>query len=265
MINKMNKIAEGFTSEIFEINDNLILKLYKPSFENIAKIEFEKMQYIQTLNLNIPKVFEIKTIENSFGYTMQKVNGKNLAIILDNNIINFDDYIKDFAKFQFLIHNSKCNSILFDDLIPNIIKRVGNNKNILDKNKRKLIKYLENNKNDDLCHNDFHFNNIIIDNNQFYIIDWNGSGYGNFLLDIAKTCILFEYLPANIAFNKKLQGMKNKIINKYLNEYNKLKKIDKNELLKYKLIRIAELTSLNIPNIKEMLKYFNKNFVIFED
>ena len=54
----MNKITEGFTSEIFEIDIGKVLKLYKPEFAAVAKIEYEKMQQLRKFGIKMPVVYE---------------------------------------------------------------------------------------------------------------------------------------------------------------------------------------------------------------
>lgn len=59
---------------------------------------------------------------------------------------------------------------------------------------------------DNLCHLDFHFLNILWDQNQYYIIDWANAKRGNPVMDIARTYLLLRQYVQRMA-NKYLKLM----------------------------------------------------------
>ena len=115
-----------------------------------------------------------------------------------------------------------------------------------------------------LCHNDFHFNNIIVKQDVFYVIDWNGAFAGNWLLDIAKTRVVLNLLPFKIGCDEKLAEFKGYILSRYMLECSKLYKFDNDDFMIFVLIRLAELTSLHVPEMEKLLLYFNKNSHLLE-
>lgn len=73
------KIAEGNTAEIFEIDDEKILKLFKTGrSKNDAYCEYENHRMVSKSAKNVPKPFEFIDENRRFGFTMEKAQGKIL-------------------------------------------------------------------------------------------------------------------------------------------------------------------------------------------
>ncbi len=255
----MNKITEGFTSEIFEIDTGKVLKLYKPEFAAVAKIEYEKMQQLRKFGIKMPVVYEHRITDGRHGYIMDKIEGRSLSEELLENAGDLDFMIRRFVELQNKINTISVNDECFSSQVSVIVNRVTSNKNIEEGKREIILRFLSKQNSINLCHNDFHFNNIIVEQNVFYVIDWNGAFAGNWLLDIAKTWVILNLLPFKIGCNEKLAELKSHIVSQYILECARLYKFDNDDFMIFVLIRLAELTSLHVPEMEKLLLYFNQN------
>ncbi|MBN1649140.1 MAG: phosphotransferase [Spirochaetales bacterium] len=258
----MRKLFDGFTSEIFEYDTKQVLKLYKQPFGRLAEVEFSKLKTLHSLGIPVPEPHNIINIDDRSGYTMELIEGITFSRYIEGDSSSLNNKMDDFVKLHHEIHQIKSDDACFDYLNGMIINRINNNTSLSGNQKKKLTEYLDSTGQCALCHNDFHFNNVLVRENGFSIIDWNGAGYGHHLLDMAKTVVLFRFFPEQIAMSYNLKDSNIRIIDLYLEKYSKLNPVDLVHLKVFEIIRLAELTSLNIPGKDKLLAYLNSNFIL---
>ena len=84
-LTKRYKIAEGKTSEIFEVDEKKILKLFKTGYSKRSVLhEYDNHYMISKAVQNIPKLFEFIEENQRFGFIMEKVQGKSLAAMMQD-------------------------------------------------------------------------------------------------------------------------------------------------------------------------------------
>ena len=153
---------------------------------------------------NIPKIIEFGKYNNKDYIVLSKIRGERLSDILKKKV-NKEEFLLKYGKMLANIHNikiqnkkeSKKRKINYypkeDDYanIPEFLK--------------KYINYLKDNEpkfnNDTLIHGDFHYANILWDNNKINgLLDWEYCGYGFKEQDIAWACILrsTQYFMDNV-------------------------------------------------------------------
>lgn len=263
----MKKIGEGVTSDIFELDSNTVMKLYKPIFTNIAEAErftdteYKIMNMISNYSIPIPRPIEQKMKYGRNGYTMEKIKGSSLKDLIENNIFAYELYAILLGKLQCGIN--KINLEYTNDF-PNIKKRLygiilnspelfgGYFKSIL-----ALFDELPNG--DNLCHNDFHLGNVLLNNDKFCFIDWDGAGKGDYHADVARTVIELKFSPPGIIFGNKSWSIREKFIDKYINAYNQNIKINFDLLLKWEIIRAAEFIVLGAPIKQSLWEFIEEN------
>ena len=85
MYETMLKIGEGNTAEIFQLDNNRIIKLFKPGYSKESMLhEFQNHQVVSGLLDSTPKLYETVEKNGRFGYIMEKILGTNLAELLLN-------------------------------------------------------------------------------------------------------------------------------------------------------------------------------------
>jgi len=212
-------IGQGRTAEIFEINEDKIVKLFRPDFPlPLIENEFKITKSLINKKLPIPGVFELLKIEDRFGIVYEKIIGTTMM-----NIISTKPWrIKSEAKRLAELHKSI--QVNVNEDIPNQDFRIKKNiqeTDYLNNNiKAKLIDYIDKlPKGEILCHGDFHPDNIIISKNKVFVIDWMAATYGNPLSDVARTSIIFKFgiVPEHESSIKSI--IINYIRKRYYNEY----------------------------------------------
>ena len=94
----MKKIGEGNTAEIFQLDANRILKLFKPGYSKESMLhEYRNHQIVSELQENVPKLYETVEENGRFGYVMELVQGSKLAeLMLNEN--TFTDAMEQFIS-----------------------------------------------------------------------------------------------------------------------------------------------------------------------
>ena len=263
----MKKIDEGVTADIFEVDADTIVKLYKPIFEGIAekenfsKTEYEIMSQLVNYPVPIPRPIEPWVQGHRRGFTMQKVRGSSMMFLLERNVFFLEPYARFFGRLH-----SNINKIILEDNhdFPDTTERTyasilrhayvlgGYAKDIL-----ALFDDLPGHKR--LCHNDFHLANVVMRNNRFWVIDWDTAGMGDYHGDIARTVMLMRFCPPGIIHGPKTWKNREKFIEKYLDAYNENIKIDHELLLKWEIIKAADLIILDSPLNQDLWAFIEKN------
>jgi len=257
-------IGSGRYSDVFDFN-GYVLKLYKKCMEN-GSVEkeyyFSKLAYDNKILTAEPK--SIICEENRKGIIFQKINGQTLLNIIISNPIKIKKLLKNFVKLQSQIHSIELNNCKYTvkDHLRGSIKR---NDQIENDDKDLIQEYIKKLPDgNSLCHGDFHPENVIFDNNEYYVIDWMTGMQGSIAADVARTEMILK--------NADIPGIKPKAIKLILQIFQKIfskmyiKGYCKISMLKRKDINIWKLplyiARLEENNSKEeenrLLKYIEK-------
>jgi uncharacterized protein (TIGR02172 family) len=188
----MKKIGIGRTAEVYDYKDNKVLKLFYSTF-NDKDIEYE---YLITKNISdttsiAPKVYDVINVNNRMGIVYEKINGQMLSEYLSRNFKNAHKIVHKFAQTQKVINN------INSENIPNhtnkLKQRITNSSLLCDSEKEIIVKYLKIINKNEICHGDFHPENVFVDqNHNFRVIDWANMYVSNKFIDIARTYYLFK-------------------------------------------------------------------------
>ncbi len=187
----MEVIAERKTKTVYKDNDKTI-KLFvenysKPDILNEALNQAR----VEETGVNIPKLLEVKKMENRWALITEHIDGKNLQQLMEENPDKKEEYMNMFIDIQLKILSKTC---------PMLNK-------LQDKMKRKIeesdlsdtIKYDLNTrlagmpKHNKICHGDFNPSNVLVkEDGTVYVIDWAHVTQGNASADVARTYLLFN-------------------------------------------------------------------------
>jgi uncharacterized protein (TIGR02172 family) len=188
----MKKIGAGRTAEVYDYKDNKVLKLFYPAFSvNIIEEEYLIAKKISNTTSLVPKVFDIVHIRNRTGIVYEKIEGEMLSDYISGNIINTRKIIRKFAQTQKRISNINVENVQnhTDKLKP----RITSSRLLSDSEKETVLKYLRVINNNEICHGDYHPENVFVDqNHDFKVIDWANMFVSNKYLDIARTYYLIK-------------------------------------------------------------------------
>ncbi len=184
-IESLYEINAGFNNTLFSVNNKYIIKVCT---NTELEISFEKEYNFyksNSSNKSIPKLYKYDNTKKEVNYLyeiIEKLNGNTLYYYwYKMNEIEREETIKKLISIIKSFHNIKANEYDWAKVIKEEIqKRIKDNKDLFsDEDYDIIIKSL--NKYDEilkdnyfaLIHNDLHFDNIIYDNGNIKIIDFN--------------------------------------------------------------------------------------------
>jgi len=261
----MKLIAIGRTAEIYNYSEDKIIKLFFENYKENVEKEFNINLLIQNKLKNTAKVYEKIIIENREGLIFDEINGKSFLRLIFENPDEINNYIDIFYENQKEINNIQIQNGLerYED---EIVKSLKTNDFLDKKVINYILKIIQNTeKRYNLCHGDYHPDNLLVENNETYVIDWINARIGNPIIDKARTYILLKFgsLPEEQDENtlKRIEIMRKKIVEKYIELIEK--DIENTELFfKWTLVMAATRTTEDIPiQEKNILKDYILKYI----
>jgi aminoglycoside phosphotransferase len=125
------------------------------------------------------------------GIVYERINGQILSEYLSRNLKNAHKIVHKFARTQKIINN------INSENIPNhtnkLKQRITNSSLLCDSEKKIILKYLKIINKNEICHGDYHPENIFVDENyNFRVIDWANMFVSNKYMDVARTYYLIK-------------------------------------------------------------------------
>jgi len=183
----LQKIGGGNTAEIFQLDNNRILKLFKEGYSKESMLhEYHNHQVVSGILDNVPKLYEIVEENGRFGYIMEQIKGCSLTELLLNEQTFFN------ALEQFIFLHKEWNKEAPSEVISykDWMKAVLYNR---EKDSELLEKINQLPEGTILCHGDFHpYNILVTEENKPIVIDFANVCRGPKAYDIAKTCFTIE-------------------------------------------------------------------------
>lgn len=187
-------IGKGNTAEVFDMGDNKVVKLFKAGYPlSSVRQEFENSRLLNMPDLPIVKSYELGTYNGRYGIVYDRIDGESMLDLLLRTH-DLEKYATALALWHKKILSHKLHPAVS---LKSILQRqIEDTDQLSILSKSKLMKILEVLPDgDSFCHGDFHFGNVIVGQEQYYIIDYmnvcRGYAYG----DIARTVYLIEMTP----------------------------------------------------------------------
>ena len=243
----MELIAKRKNKEIF-VENNTVIKLYNEghSQSDILNEALNQSRVEEYSNINVPKLIEVKKIDNRWAIVSEKVEGYTISELLKNNPEAEDEYLNLFVDIQLIILSNEVP--LLNRIKEKFTRKLENATNIDENTKYELLQRLQGMKNHNkLCHGDFHPSNVIVTEDQsIYVIDWAHVTQGNASADAARTYLLFSI------------DKKEALAEKYINIFAEKSGIPKAHIQRWIPIVAATQMTKNIPEEQEFLsKWIN--------
>ena len=188
----MKRIGIGRTAEVYDHKDNKVLKLFY-STVNEEDIEYE---YLITKNISdmtniVPKVYDVINVKDRMGIVYEKLNGEMLSDHLARNLKNARKIVHKFAQTQKRLNNISIET--FPNHTNKLKQKIMSSSLLCDPEKEVILKYLKIINRDEICHGDYHPENVFVDqDHNFRVIDWANAFVSNKYIDIAKTYYLIK-------------------------------------------------------------------------
>lgn len=243
----MELIAQRKNKEIYA-DEKTVVKLYveNHSQSDILNEALNQSRVEEYSNLNVPKLIEVKKIDNRWAIVSEKIEGKTISQLMKEEPENLDAYLNLFVDIQLVILGNEVP--LLNRIKEKFTRKLENATNIDENTKYELLQRLQGMKNHNkLCHGDYHPSNVIIKSDgTVYVIDWAHVTQGNASADAARTFLLFSI------------DNKEEIAEKYLNLFSEKSGIEKSNIQRWIPIVAATQMTKNIPEEQEFLsKWIN--------
>ncbi len=187
-----NMISESEKVQVFECGDKCV-KVFKDPNEPKSVVLYEALTHTrveETGFARIPAFEEITKVDGKWAIVYKHIKGKTMKQLMDENPKKVDDYLAQMVDLQIEINNLRSAKI---SKLKDYLKRSIESLDMIDDVKKyELLTRLEAMpKHVKLCHGDFCPENIIINDEGVFIVDWLKAKQGNASADIAKTYLTF--------------------------------------------------------------------------
>ncbi len=237
-VNGWTRIAEGNTSEIFDIGPNRILKLFKDGIPfEVCVREFENTSVARDLLQKVPGPLEVIEVDGKYGIVYEKVTGTNMLEEMLSHIWTIRKQSRNLARYHADIQKNITGKL---ETVKEKLKRDILAADLLDaEEKNRILGYMGTLPDGDiLCHFDFHPGNIMIRENNPVIIDWMTACMGDKGADVARTGIMLKYgeVPRSSRLIQIIShAVQNDIYKAYLKEYKRITGIEQQDIDKWEL------------------------------
>lgn len=253
------RIGIGREAEIFNLNHDWVVKLFYYRTAEQIKNEVQINQLIYKSGLPVPAIIKTFETDGQLGIVFERITGKTMLAEMVTKPWKIFRYAKQLAGFHSIIHKKTISGL--PEQRPQLIKQIQSVQTVREEIKILALGILNSiPKEEQLCHGDYHPDNLIMTGNNLKIIDWTVASAGNPIADLALTSVLLQLgrLPSDtplfrrwaVTFGRKF------FHHLYLSHYLKLNPGHKNEykqwLLPVAIGRLAE----EIEEEKDLLLAF---------
>lgn len=185
-----NVIATRKAKKVYRDGDKCIKVFDKDYSKADVLNEALNQARIEETGLNIPKIFEVTTIDGKWAIVSEFIEGETLAELMEKNPDKKDEYLNMLVDVQLEIQSKTCP--LLNKLKDKMNSKISQAD--LDATTRyELHTRLEGMpKHKKVCHGDLNPSNIVVtENGECYVIDWSHATQGNASADAARTYLLF--------------------------------------------------------------------------
>lgn len=189
-MNLDNVIATRKNKTVYRDGDKCI-KVFHEDFSKADVLnEALNLARVEETGLNIPKVFEVMTIDGRWAIVYEYIEGETLAALMEKNPEKKDEYLAQMVDIQLMIQSKRCP--LLTKLKDKMNRKISQ-ANVDATTRYDLQTRLEGMpRHNKLCHGDFNPSNVVISpDGTPYILDWSHVTQGNASADAARTYLLF--------------------------------------------------------------------------
>ena len=216
----MRLLGAGNSGEVYDLGNNRIVKLYFPRAVEKMSHEMEVYRYLAQTRL---PVFSLEgTMEHSgraglvFG---RSVIGPTIRQVLQRSPWRAAEMGRLLARLHLRVHEQTAIMLpAFGRVIDKFSR--GRDKLSLDQLNKLEASLDALPAGDTLCHGDLHSSNVILHENEGWIIDWSGAGKGSPMCDLAKSFLTYKPTKKVPWLRRNLQLPLRLLMRKtYLNSY----------------------------------------------
>ncbi|MGG4488831.1 phosphotransferase family protein [Metabacillus idriensis] len=236
-------IGEGSTAITYSYGKDKAVKMYR--YDSAAiRYEFEVNRYLTEIGLSVPKAYEIVTIDGKEGIVFEKAAGQPLTAEMMKSPSRAIQGLKRMARLHADIHEKPAESL--KNQKSSIAMKI-HASSLSDTEKTAIVDHLASlSSGKQLCHGDFHPDNIVISAGNSAVIDWADAVCGHPMADLARTILILRFGGLNT--NDAIMGFIRKwLCMLYIREYKKHRTFTAEEYYAWELPLAAARLSESIP------------------
>lgn len=254
----MIMLSKGRTAEIYNLDDEKVLKLFYEDFPlSAVELEYGNNLQIQSTGLKIPEAFELYEMNGRYGIVYEKISGNSMLMEMFSNTEKSSEYMRILAEVHSEIHKNTLDKLTSHD---ERLKSDIDESSVLSCQEKDslLMKLKEAAHKENLCHGDFHPDNVIISERGPVVIDWITAAKGDPVADIARTILLIVVSePIDNSENIEItEDLREFLCKEYVNSYEKISPFSRDDLFFWIPIVAGARLNENIPR-NEMIKLYN--------
>lgn len=219
------RIGVGNTSEIFELEDGRVLKLFREGLpEAVCRFEFEATRDIHAHIGGCPDAYGLVPVGNRLGMVMERLAGPTMMREMLHHIFRFRAWSARLAQYHIAMQQPV--AFPLRTLKDMLAQRIALVPQLTAREKEALRQYLSALPDGDrLCHFDFHPDNVMLTPHGPMVIDWMNACKGDPLADAARTIMLLRhsFIPNKSALARRVMvAMRLYVCRAYICEYLRL-------------------------------------------
>lgn len=175
------------------VKDKVITKVFDHNHYTYSDVLKEAMnqEYAAELGFNVAKLYSVFKVGEDYAISSRKVEGKTFAELIAENPSEKKKYIQKLVKIQMMILSQLSSNLKLPKLKDKL------NSYIAESGLDAVTRYelqvrLEKMPNHyKICHGDICLDNLMLEGDKVYILDWAHAARGNATADAAMTYLLF--------------------------------------------------------------------------
>ncbi len=186
-------IASGRTAEIYAWGQDKVLKLYRPEFSpEMASQEACIHRAVQAAGVPCPRMEKLVEVEGRKGILFERLEGQSLLELLRRNPFRLNEVARLMAELHAEIHSRSAPGLpsqreRFRARIDAVPELSAEEKSALQSRLASLAD------GEQVCHNDFHPDNILLTGRGPLVIDWMDATSGSPAADVARTALILGF------------------------------------------------------------------------
>ena len=233
----MRKIGQGDKSEVFELPDGRILKLFVPHFASLAVVEAEISTMLARAGVCVPTVDEMLEIDGRPGIVFGNLQaGRTLSSEVRAKPWRIVPAARALAALHAAVHERVSTEL--PSQRERLQQEIRSSDAVSDETRRAALDTLAALPDaDTVCHNDIHMLNVIAHPGGSMLIDWVLATRGNSLADLAGALLQLRFgeQPRSFASKAALETGRAVFWRVYLRRYRQLRPFDEHELRRWEL------------------------------
>lgn len=184
-------IAESAYKKIYREEDKVI-KVFAEGFPKSEVLnEALNTARVEEIGLNVGKIMEVSVVDGTWAITKEYIEGKTLAERMREEPDQAEKYIDRMVDLHIAINSYACP--LLNRMKEKMAGQIQELDMIDEATRYELLTRLDGMpRHLKLCHGDFEPNNIIVQGEEMYAIDWVHATQGNASADVARTYLLLS-------------------------------------------------------------------------